>query len=712
MSFLSPLLLLGLFGALIPPIIHLLLRRKPKRVRFSSLEFILRSHRKTARNFRLRQIALMLVRCLFVFFLVTALARPIFTSEADQAGISSIDGGNVILVLDGSYPMGYMLDGESLLTHAKIMAGNVIDQPNIRVGVVLAEFKPRAPFSGLTGDISAVQKELAKLEVGQYGRRLESATSLAYSLAADRKGSTSTSVIVLSTPAGLETLPPVPKALKGVQLIRLDVSKGRALPNRSILEVLVKPAPQMGSGHWEIGVRVGNFGEQDATAIPIHLELDDRNIVNGFLDIPKQAEATKTFYVALERERTGKANVIIKGDNLAIDDSYPFWLSPAPSIRLLAVNGSPNSTPYRDELYYLTKAIEPALTSGARIDLVKTIRSDLSKHSLDKYDVIVLANIESLSAKDARRITGFVKAGGGLFVTMGSQTDPVALNSKLGPLLARTIRSKRIAGDAAASSEGRDRNVAYFKRFDREHPILAKIPQPQTTSLALVKVEKYMLLDPSPTAGGHVVISLDDGSPILLSKDVGAGRVVQFASTIDREWNDLPIRPHFLPMIVHILRFLAKSRSVESRPVFVGKPAAIQIEDPTVSQLQVKTPTGEIYSIARPKSALEKWLFASTLRVGHYAIEGTKNTALSEPGFSVRVNPDYGRLRSLQVPKKAGDLKNTATTSKISERQELWHLALGLLFVLLSGEALLLFRRRRGRSVESPSVMAKKQSRA
>ena len=62
-TFLSPALLIGLIATVLPLIIHLLLRRKPKRVIFPSLEFILKSHRKTARRFKIRQLLLMLSRC-------------------------------------------------------------------------------------------------------------------------------------------------------------------------------------------------------------------------------------------------------------------------------------------------------------------------------------------------------------------------------------------------------------------------------------------------------------------------------------------------------------------------------------------------------------------------------------------------------------------------------------------------------------------------
>ena len=49
-------------------------------------------------------------------------------------------------------------------------------------------------------------------------------------------------------------------------------------------------------------------------------------------------------------------------------------------------------------------------------------------------------------------------------------------------------------------------------------PILSEIQRPEISSLTLVEIKKYMLLDPSPHAGGKVVMSLDNGAPLLSSE--------------------------------------------------------------------------------------------------------------------------------------------------------------------------------------------------
>ena len=114
MTFLSPALLMGLLATVLPPIIHLLLRRKPKRVIFPSLEFILKSHRKTSRRFKIRQLLLMLSRCALLGLLAFSLARPLLTSDATKA-VNAVEGGTVVIVVDDSFPMHYELnEGKSV----------------------------------------------------------------------------------------------------------------------------------------------------------------------------------------------------------------------------------------------------------------------------------------------------------------------------------------------------------------------------------------------------------------------------------------------------------------------------------------------------------------------------------------------------------------------------------------------------------------------
>lgn len=76
MSLLNPVLLSGLGLALIPVILHLMMRTKPKRVLFPALRLIQNRKRQNVRRIRLRHLWLLLLRTLIIAALVFALTRP------------------------------------------------------------------------------------------------------------------------------------------------------------------------------------------------------------------------------------------------------------------------------------------------------------------------------------------------------------------------------------------------------------------------------------------------------------------------------------------------------------------------------------------------------------------------------------------------------------------------------------------------------------
>ena len=80
--FLYPIYLFGLMAASLPILIHLLNRRKLKRVRFPAVRFVLLSQKRISRSYRLRHWLLLALRTVAVILLALLLANPIFQTGA------------------------------------------------------------------------------------------------------------------------------------------------------------------------------------------------------------------------------------------------------------------------------------------------------------------------------------------------------------------------------------------------------------------------------------------------------------------------------------------------------------------------------------------------------------------------------------------------------------------------------------------------------
>lgn len=704
MTFLSPALLLGLLAAAIPPLIHLILRRRAVVVRFPALEFIRRSNRKTARRFRVKQILLMAVRSVLLGLLAFALARPLLTHDDSPVAVSGEPDGALVVVVDAGYPMRWQLDGEALLDRARFQAEALLADGGGLAALVVAGDRVEVPIDELTGDLASVRREVSRIEAGHRPADLSEAVARAYELLADRPGPRR--VVVLTTPAGAASELPRPSA-EGVELVPIAVSGEAPVPNRAVTGINLRPAPEIGASHWRIDARVLNASDEAVQRLPMHLELDGAVAVRGFLNLEPGEEAVKTFYAPVDTDAAVPARVVLEHDALEADDSRPFWLRPAPRIRVLAVNGDPRPTPYRDELFYFEHALAPSATAGARVRLTVTGADTLDRFDPGEFDVIVLANFASPEPSVARALTAFVNGGGGLLLAVGDRVDPAGGNVALAGLLPRTLRTVRQAGDAAASAEGGDRQASRLAGFDRGHPILRGIENPEASSLASARITRYMLLDPAPEAAGEVVVSLDDGAPFLLTREVGSGRVALLTGTLDRDWGDLPIRPDFLPLLQNTLRYLTRVAEVDTAPVLVGREAPIPVEDPRLRRVKVQAPDGDLRVSERPSDEAP-WVFEETGLPGLYRLtpDPPLPGVVALPGFAVALDPAGADLRGPRAEPGAPEQQaQTAAALGIGRRTELWHAALAGLFVLLLGEGVLLFRRRR----EAPALRQRRR---
>src|SRR5690242_11301331 len=111
-------------AAAAPVIIHLWNRRKHREAPWAAMQYLLAAMRKNSRRIQVEQWVLLAIRTLLVALLVFALAEPIL----ERAGLSLRTGErtHVVLVLDGSFSMGYKPTDENLFGWAKELATRIV----------------------------------------------------------------------------------------------------------------------------------------------------------------------------------------------------------------------------------------------------------------------------------------------------------------------------------------------------------------------------------------------------------------------------------------------------------------------------------------------------------------------------------------------------------------------------------------------------------
>jgi hypothetical protein len=178
-----------------------------------------------------------------------------------------------------------------------------------------------------------------------------------------------------------------------------------------------------------------------------------------------------------------------------------------------------------------------------------------------------------------------------------------------------------------------------------------------------------MQLEPDSGHHGTVLARFAQGMPALLLRERSKGRVVLWASSIDRDWTDLPLRPGFLPLASAIVTYLGgSSTGVVVRSLVTG--ASLQL--PASAGLQLRAGAGSWRAVARGRKS---YTFA---RPGRFLLRQTDDHRVVA-ALAVNGDPRESMLRRGRLPQSG---KAGSASSGAPARKPLWHV-LGLLLIVL-----------------------------
>ena len=115
-----------------------------------------------------------------------------------------------------------------------------------------------------------------------------------------------------------------------------------------------------------------------------------------------------------------------------------------------------------------------------------------------------------------------------------------------------------------------------------------------------MKFFRAMRVDPGPA---RVVARLTDETPLLLDRQLGAGHILVFASTLDNVDNDFPVHASFVPFIEQTANYLGH---LDTGPpaVIVGSFEELRGAGEKATAVDVFDPKGErVFSLAEAATA-------------------------------------------------------------------------------------------------------------
>jgi hypothetical protein len=573
MTFAHPWMLLGAVAALIPLLIHLFDRRRPRPHPFGAISFVLRSQRRTASRLRLKRLLLYLLRTAILLALPVALARPEL-GRAAQVAAASRGPAATSIILDASLSMRYS-DGTSLFEKGRELARGALrdlmpDEPaNV---IVCGPSLPPPPSP--TFDRSQLRATVDAASPTFSAADLNRCLDLAVHSLEESSVSGKRLVIISDLTTNsfrLNVPPPTVNGPKGEmirpEVVIRDAAAGRqTLPNRAVVDLKIEPALQLGPRAFQFTFTVRNFSPEAVKDLEASLKVGDQVVAKGFMDIPPNGAAQKTLRHRFNVGGVLAGEVLISGDNLAADDRLPFVITVPKDLRALVINGEPSPIRYRDEAFFVEAALN-APGSPVR-QTVKDPEAGF-RENFSQYELILLLNVPVPTAEASRQLAEFVNKGGGLFISLGDRVEPELYNKHLGDVLPRPLRLVKTS--VAPEEPDADRKAAKLGKVVTEHPIFSLFTGRAREGLMSARFYRYMLLEAEPagTKSSEVLATYEDGAPAVAVARRGQGRVLLYTSTVDRDWSDFPIRTSFLPLMQRFSAFLCGS--LEEREELRGR---------------------------------------------------------------------------------------------------------------------------------------------
>ena len=578
----------------------------------------------------------------------------------------------MIVLLDRSASMGYAGHWARAQEAAKRVVQGLA--PGDRASLVFfagdVEIAARAD-SARAALVAAVDRAKPGPGLTRFGPALRAAAGLLDASSASRK-----EIVLISDfqksgwdPAQDARLPP------GISLTPMSVAE-QTVPNAAIAGMTFVEQPAARGVLVTASARVMNYAATPVAAREIALSVDGHRVDSQRVSVGPGTSAVVTFAPFVVGGQRARVTASLAADDLPADDVFHAVVTAGGRVAVLIVE-SVNPAP--DASLYLARALGVAAAPGFDTRVIPADR--VRPEDVAPASVVVLNDTRVPSGAAGRALASAVNAGAGLFVLLGersdwSSADPDLLPGRLGPAVDRSGTSGGTLG-----------------AIDFSHPVFEIFSSPRSGDLTAARIFRYRTL----TAAEHVLARFDDGGVAVAERKVGSGSVLAWTSTLDTYWNDVPLKPIFVPLVHQVMRHLG--RYVDPKPWYTIGEAYDPADAPPAGAASRNVASGSFTAVS-PDGRLVEPVTGSGRRAvplgeaGFYEIRAAGSSGESEV---IAVNGviaesdlspmDPVALTANVVPAGggAGAAARVMTVEEGERRQSLWWylLAVGLLLLVV-----------------------------
>ncbi len=540
--------MLGGLGALaIPILIHLLLKRKKQRLRFSTLQFFLKRNEQSTRR-KFRNWLLLAARILLLTLIALAFARPYLPNQL--AANSTQKKRNIVFVLDRSASMQARDGSDSRWNHAKKVIEKLLADLQTEDRVALIGCANHTDILSPLGPPEEIKRVLKNLlpdsGTTDLGNGLQQAVKIL-----SHKNSGEQSIIYLVSDlqrASAKNISshPVPQFIE----VNLLSAAETFTPNLAVTEMALQP-----KGSTKPSAALANFTDETAK-VKTSLFIDNEERFSQHTELKPDESAHLELKLPPLEPGWHQAEIRIRSsDAFALDDSrYEVIHIPSP-VRVLVIEPRETKRIFEEESFFVASALEPGKGGRSRFSVEKVSVDQFAKkffrpEERARFDFVVLPGLREVPSEMARTIAEFVQAGGGLLMFLGDSVSANRYNSEFRELLPAQI--------GRMEEEPLNWHLA---DVETTSAIFAAFRQPNSGDLHLPEFTRRFTLDAGP--GARVLAKFDDGMPFIVEQTGSKSILVN--TSVDTRWNDWPKHKTFVPWLHSVGNYLARNSGLEMK---------------------------------------------------------------------------------------------------------------------------------------------------
>ena len=528
MQFVFPAFLAALAVLAIPIIVHLFYFRRFKRVYFTNVRFLKEVKEETSNRQKLRNLLVLLMRCLAIAAMVLAFAQPFIPlSSGMKKGEKAVS-----VYVDNSFSMGALSKNAPLLELAKQRARDIIGAFSVedRFQVLTNDFEGR--------DQRLVSKEdalnrIEEIRIGPASRDLSKVLIRQQQCLNTGKQENKVSFVISDFQQNVSDLSAFKDSLMEVNLVPMRAVQERNISVDSVwfespVQILKEPANLL--------VKISNRSDEDAEEVRLSLRHDGQSKPVGSLNIPARASKLDTVSFNILHPGWHEAKISVTDYPVQFDDDYYLSFHVAERINILAINGlQPNK--------YLSNAFLGA--KYIQVENADARALDYSRFS--NYQLIVLNELPAVSSGLANELETFTQNGGNVLVFPSQTADLTSYNAFL-------------QGYGAGNLGAFEPTPRQASQVNTEEFVLKDVFINKNANLRLPGTQGNFRIAPSR---GEYILTYRDGSALLAKYQKGEGAIYLSAAPLNEQVNDLVGNAEiFVPMLFKMAVAGTKSRQI------------------------------------------------------------------------------------------------------------------------------------------------------